>query len=171
MEFWILGGDERNRWAADYLQGIGYEVHTFGVPDCGVEPLPFYMEQVVLPFPSFQGALLRGVSAIPIEEVLHRIDSDSTVFGGLIGSWAQAFDHRKARVFDLYSSEPLTTAHAVPTAEGARCLAKEHSPLTLRGQRTGVGRRTGREDPGGQAEGSVGWCDRCVAKSSGSGSG
>ena len=133
MEFWILGGDERNRWAAEYLCGIGHEVHTFGVPGCSDEPMPLYMERTVLPFPSFQGALLRGVSAIPIEEILHRVDGDSTVFGGLIGTWAQAFDHRKARVFDLYGSEPLTTANAVPTAEGAICLATEHSPITLHG--------------------------------------
>lgn len=133
MEFWILGGDERNRWAADHLRGVGHEVHTFGVPGCGDEPLPVCMERAVLPFPSFQGAALRGVSAIPIEEVLHRIGGGSTVFGGLIGAWAQALDHRKARVFDLYGSEPLTTANAVPTAEGAICLAKEHSPITLHG--------------------------------------
>ena len=133
MEFWILGGDERNRWAAEYLCGIGHEVHTFGVPGCSDEPMPLYMERTVLPFPSFQGALLRGVSAIPIEEILHRVDGDSTVFGGLIGTWAQAFDHRKARVFDLYGSEPLTTANAVPTAEGSICLATEHSPITLHG--------------------------------------
>ena len=133
MEFWILGGDERNRWAAEYLCGIGHEVHTFGVPGCSDEPMPLYMERTVLPFPSFQGALLRGVSAIPIEEILHRVDGDSTIFGGLIGTWAQAFTHRKAQVFDLYSSEPLTTANAVPTAEGAICLAKEHSPITLHG--------------------------------------
>lgn len=133
MEFWILGGDERNRWAAEYLCGIGHEVHTFGVPGCSDEPMPLYMERTVLPFPSFQGALLRGVSAIPIEEILHRVDGDSTIFGGLIGTWARAFAHRKARVFDLYSSEPLTTANTVPTAEGAICLAKEHSPITLHG--------------------------------------
>ena len=133
MEFWILGGDERNRWAAEYLCGIGHEVHTFGVPGCSDEPMPLYMERTVLPFPSFQGALLRGVSAIPIEEILHRVDGDSTIFGGLIGTWARAFAHRKARVFDLYGSEPLTTANAVPTAEGAICLATEHSPITLHG--------------------------------------
>ena len=34
---------------------------------------------------------------------------------------------------DLYDTEPLTTANAVPTAEGALALAIGHSPITLHG--------------------------------------
>lgn len=133
MEFWIIGGDRRNYWAACSLEALGHDVHTFGVPERMDEPMPFYMEHLILPFPSFQGALIRGRSAVPIEELLHRIDGDSTVYGGLLKQWHDAFTHRGATLRDLYGTEPLTTANAVSTAEGAIQTAMEASDITLHG--------------------------------------
>ncbi len=135
MEFWVLGGDARNRWAARHLQESGHTVRCFGVPDMPDTPLPFYIERLILPFPSCQGALLRGHSAIPMEEVLQHVDRDSTVWGGLLGAWREALEHHGSVVRDLYGTEPLTTANAIPTAEGAIQLAMEHTPITLHGAR------------------------------------
>ncbi|MBQ3357217.1 MAG: hypothetical protein IJG45_08950 [Oscillospiraceae bacterium] len=133
MEFWVLGGDARNYWAAVHLAECGHTVRCFGVPDAPDTPLPFYIERLVLPFPSYQGALVRGHSAIPMDEVLQHVDADSTVYGGLLGAWREALEHHGARVRDLYGTEPLTTANAIPTAEGAIQLAMDHAPITLHG--------------------------------------
>ena len=55
--------------------------------------------------------------------------------GGLFGERRSALEAVGAAVHDLYGTEPLTTANAVPTAEGAVALALEHSPVTLHGSR------------------------------------
>lgn len=131
MSIWVIGGDARSFWTAERLRAEGREVKTYGVPNLADTPLPARLEQIVLPFPSFQGALLRGKAAVPAEEVLCR--AGGAVFGGCFGAWGAEFATRGVKVHDLYGSEPLTTANAVPTAEGAIQLAMERSPVTLHG--------------------------------------
>lgn len=133
MELWVLGGDMRNYWAARHLAASGHTVRCFGVPDAPDTPLPFYIERLILPFPSCQGALVRGHSAVPMEEVLQHVDADSTVYGGLLGAWREALTHHGAQVRDLYGTEPMTTANAISTAEGAIQLAMDYAPITLHG--------------------------------------
>lgn len=132
-EICLIGGDARSYWAAKHLQANGYTIVTVDVPLLPDAPLPEAIECAVLPFPSFQGALLRGRSALPVEELLCRVHFGACVFGGLFGIWREAFESRGAQVFDCYGTEPLTTANAVPTAEGAIALAMEQSPITLHG--------------------------------------
>ncbi len=132
-QIFLIGGDTRSYWAAQHLQANGYPVATDGVPGLADTPLPESLSCAVLPFPSFQGALIRGRAAIPVEEILCRIHAGTLVFGGLFGIWKEAFQARAAHVFDLYGTEPLTTANAVPTAEGAIALAMEQAPITLHG--------------------------------------
>ena len=128
---WMVGGDERIFWAAQHLRNQRFTVLTQGVPKLSDTPLPSAFSTLILPFPSFRGALVRGVSAIPVEELLCRAGRQTRVFGGQFGIWREAFESRGACVNDLYDTEPLTTANAVPTAEGALALAMEHSPITL----------------------------------------
>ncbi len=133
MTLWVLGGDARSRFTAEFFRKNGFAVETHGVPQLTDSPLPQKLQYAILPFPSFAGALLRGQSALPAEEILARSDSQTTVFGGQFSSWREPFLSRGAKVCDLYGSEPLTTSNAIPTAEGAICLAIEHSPITLHG--------------------------------------
>lgn len=133
MTIWLLGGDTRCFWAAEHLRRNGFEVLTCGVPNLPDAPLPASFGCAVLPFPSFRGALIRGHSAIPVEELLCRSGEDTRVFGAQFGQWRDKLERRGASVTELYGSEPLTTANAVPTAEGAIWLAMEQSPITLHG--------------------------------------
>ena len=133
MSIWILGGDARSRFAAEFLLSNGYDVKTFGVPQMADSPMIQKFSAVILPFPSFSGALLRGQSAIPIEEVIDRLQENTKIFGGMLQSQEERFTQCGAKVYDLYDSEPLSTDNAVPTAEGAICLAIEHSDITLDG--------------------------------------
>lgn len=133
--FLLAGGDTRSYWAARHLMDRGAEVSTSGVPGMPDTVFSNSIEYFVLPFPSFRGALLRGASAIPVEELLCRVKEGSQVFGGQFGPWREEFEKRGAQVCELYGSEPLTTANAVSTAEGAIALAMDHSPITLHGAR------------------------------------
>ena len=128
---WMVGGDERSFWAAQHLRNQRFTVLTQGVPKLSDTLLPAAFSTLILPFPSFRGALVRGPSAVPVEELLCRSNGQTRVFGGQFGIWREAFESRGARVTDLYDTEPLTTANAIPTAEGAIALAMEHSPITL----------------------------------------
>lgn len=128
---WMVGGDARSFWAAQHLRNQRLTVMTHGVPKLSDAPLPTAFSALVLPFPSFRGALVRGSSAVPVEELLCRAGKQTRVFGGLFGIWREAFESRGAHVIDLYDTEPLTTANAIPTAEGALALAVERSPITL----------------------------------------
>ena len=135
MSIWILGGDARSRFAAEFMRLNGYDVKTYGVPFMVDSPMPQKFSEVILPFPSFSGALLKGQSAIPIEEVIDRLQENTKIFGGMLQSQEKRFAQCGAKIFDLYDSEPLSTDNAVPTAEGAICLAIEHSDITLDGAR------------------------------------
>ena len=130
---WLVGGDARCFWAAQQFRQSGYEVLTFGVPELPDAPLPERFPILVLPFPSFSGERVRGAAAISAETVLSRCGGGTRVFGGQLGIYRTALEQRSARVSDLYDTEPLTTANAVPTAEGALALAIGHSPITLHG--------------------------------------
>ncbi len=131
--FWCLGGDERSFYAAQYLKSRGLRVCCFGVPGMENSPLLERLERVILPFPSFQGALLRGKSAIPVEELLCRLGAGSCVYGGLLSSHAEVIRAHGGKPIDLYGAEPLTTENAALTAEGAICLAIGNSPVSLQG--------------------------------------
>ena len=135
MTLWILGGDARSHWAAEYLRQLGFSVSTSGVPEMKNSPLPDRFRCAVLPFPSFSGSLLRGRSNLTAKEVLKRSGETTVIFGGLLGPWKEAFCSAGARVRDLYGTEPLTTGNAVPSAEGAIALAMELSPVTIHGSR------------------------------------
>lgn len=132
-EIFLIGGDTRSDWAAKHLESSGCAVRTFGVPQLPDTPLPQTLSRVVLPFPSFQGERVRGNAGVPVAEILSRLHAESIVFGGKLSGWREAFEARGARVFDCYGTEPLTTANAVPTAEGAIALAIAHSPDMLHG--------------------------------------
>lgn len=135
MTLWILGGDARSRYCAQFLQENGYSVQTCGVPERSDSCLPETFSCVILPFPSFEGYHLRGHSSLAIEDVLRRTQEKTHIFGAQFGAWQEVFAARSANVHELYGSQPLTTANAVPTAEGAICLAIRHSPITLHGAR------------------------------------
>ncbi len=133
MILWVLGGDARSRFAAEYLQKSGFCVQTHGVPESTDSPLPQVFSDIVLPFPSFHGTNLRGTSSLSAQDVLHRTNERTNIFGGQFGAFREVFEALGANVYDLYGAEPMTTQNAVATAEGAICLAIEHSDIALHG--------------------------------------
>lgn len=128
---WVIGGDARSYWTAQVLKASRLHVITHDVPGADMNALNDEIEIAVPPFPSFQGALIRGHNAVPIADFLARLCRKSYVFGGLFGDWKASFADRDISAFDLYGSEPMTTANACLTAEGAIQLAMEQSSISL----------------------------------------
>ncbi len=131
--FWIFGGDARSFYTAQALQSAGHSIQTFRVPQMPDTTPQEPLDRVILPFPSFAGGSIRAQEPIPLSTLLPLLHENSRVYGGLLESQRDALSATGAEVIDLYDTEPLTTANAVPTAEGALALAICHSPITLHG--------------------------------------
>lgn len=128
----LLGGDERQRWAAQALLDAGLEVRCCGVPGMP-EALPAPADFVILPFPTLQGERLRGTAAPERTAVFACCRRGTRVYGGGLSPLRQALLDCGAEPVELFGTEPLTTHNAVPTAEGAIALAVLHSPYRLHG--------------------------------------
>lgn len=129
----LVGGDRRIFWTARYLERQGHPLRTWGVEGEEDSVDQVLSGNIILPLPAFQGERIRGSAGIPVEAFLERLKPGSRVFGGLLTPWQRELEQRGAYCCELYGSEPLTTANAVPTAEGAIGLAMEHSPIVLQG--------------------------------------
>ena len=126
----LLGGDERQRWAAQALLDAGLEVRCCGVPGMP-EALPAPADFVILPFPALQGERLRGTAAPERTAVFACCRRGTRVYGGGLSPLRQALLNCGAEPVELFGTEPLTTHNAVPTAAGRR------SPLPCCTARTG----------------------------------
>lgn len=135
MKAWMIGGDARSTWAARALQASGWEVATLDVPQRADTAPSAETEAVIFPFPSFDGDRIRGERRLSAAELAERLPPAAQIFGGRFGALRELFSARGHTVHDLYGAEPLTTANAVPTAEGAIALAMDAAPITLHGAR------------------------------------
>ena len=111
----LLGGDERQRWAAQALLDAGLEVRCCGVPGMP-EALPAPADFVILPFPALQGERLRGTAAPERTAVFACCRRGTRVYGGGLSPLRQALLDCGAEPVELFGTEPLTTHNAVPTA-------------------------------------------------------
>lgn len=129
----LVGGDRRIYWAAQYLRERGYPVRSWGVEGMEDSADTTLRGNIILPLPAFCGERISGAGEIPVGQFLRRLESGSRIFGGLLRPWQEALEGKGVFCCELYGSEPLTTANAVPTAEGAIALAMDHSIITLQG--------------------------------------
>lgn len=139
---WQIGADLRCAYTAQALRAHGLNVHTHRVPTLESEPLGQDISCLILPFPSLKGECLRE-SSIGVQEILPHLAQNARVYGGKLEPWREALHAHGIEIVDLYDTEPLTTANAAATAEGALALALTHSPCTVQGSDclvTGAGR-------------------------------
>ncbi|HBF14837.1 MAG TPA: hypothetical protein DDW30_03985 [Clostridiales bacterium] len=148
----VIGGDERQRYAAEHLRRMGCCVRTWGLFETdGEDPrgiLP--AEVVLLPLPVTADQLRVAAPLAPkqrgprFSEVAELLPNGTLLLGGkLPAAWKREADARGLAVID-YAEDPLfQLKNATPTAEGALLLALENLPCTLWGTRvavTGYGR-------------------------------
>lgn len=117
------GGDERMRWARAYLERRG--IPCTDVP--GTEAT-----HLILPPPAFRevGIVSGGP---PLDALLEDLPKKLSLFGGRLGTEAEALTARGYTVRDYFADERLTAENAAITAEGALQLAMDALPVTLWG--------------------------------------
>ena len=149
-----LGGDGRFVSMAARLSVLGAEVCTWGLCDeavGGVTQAPSVEASlrgaaaVVLPMPAFDGEGRLCGLAVPSSCVTDAaglfslIGSDVPVLGGRISSVAwEAANTCGIKLYDYAEREDFKVRNAVPTAEGAICLAMQAMDQTLSGSHAAI---------------------------------
>lgn len=127
----VLGEDRRQYWVAKYLAEAGHSVSTFGVS--GLEDTRLTLawtaadaQVVVLPMPAADASgsiRLSGGRSLDSRLLPVLLPPGVQLFGGLLPDHLAGIDYARA--------ESVTTANAIPTAEGAIQRAMELLPITL----------------------------------------
>lgn len=128
----LLGGDERQRWAAQACWTPGSRSAAAACPAClrrsRLPPtLSFFR------FPPCRASACAGPPHPERTAVFACCRRGTRVYGGGLSPLRQALLDCGAEPVELFGTEPLTTHNAVPTAEGAIALAVLHSPYRLHG--------------------------------------
>lgn len=135
----ILGGDVRYSYCAQQLRQAGWQVDTFqvqGSPDTMALPGLFQPQRdYLLPYPAFNARgyipFLQGEAILHCSDLIQGPITGSRFLCGRPGAFAQQLQNAGAQVLDYEKDEFLTTANAIPTAEGALALAMQQMPDTL----------------------------------------
>ena len=146
MNFWVVGGDQRQAALARLLADDGHTVHTFALDraegltcersleeaaraDCVVLPLPAMGERGHLNAPLSQ-------EQYPLTWALDFLRPGQLVCAGMENQeLTTAVRQRGLQLKDYFAREELAVSNAVPTAEGAIQIAMAELPITLHGAR------------------------------------
>ena len=139
LNFWLLGGDQRQLHLAHLLTEDGHTTHLYALDtpesepdlsqinraDCIIFPLPTADEDLRLNTP------LSNLS-IPLSSIPPLLTKSQFLCGGLVSNAAQdLFTSHDLQLHDYFSQEELIISNAIPTAEGALQIAMEQLPLTI----------------------------------------
>lgn len=154
LNFWIVGGDQRQAALARALAEDGHGVHTYALeremePALSEPGLSGIEEAhcVILPLPALDGERVNTPLSdcqLPLTELLGALHPGQHLCGGMLppSLLAQA-ESRGLTAVDYFAREELAVANAVPSSEGAIQIAMEELPITLHGARVlviGAGR-------------------------------
>ena len=125
--FWIIGGDPRQRALAAALAGDGHRVHTYALgreelEELAADSLDGVREAncVVLPLPAADGEKLNAPLAgepPALREVLDALAPGQLVCAGMVSpALREAAEKRGLRLVDYFAREELAVANAVPAA-------------------------------------------------------
>lgn len=139
LNFWLLGGDQRQLHLAHLLTEDGHTTHLCALdtpesePDLSqinradaiIFPLPVADEDLHLHSP------LSNLH-IPLTSIPPLLTKSQFLCGGLVSNTAQnLFSTYDLQLYDYFSQEELIISNAIPTAEGALQIAMEQLPLTI----------------------------------------
>ena len=149
MRIAVIGGDERQIFAARTLREKGLEVVLFGMSDAAARICPTLTsdaledavsnaDAVILPLPSSTDGVrlycpLDPHISVRLTEILHCMRKRLLLGGRLSEHFCKEAAHRDVICIDYFHSEELQLRNALPTAEGAIYLAMRELPVTLFG--------------------------------------
>ncbi len=143
----LLGGDNRQRYMLKVLEDAGWKVSVWGV-DAPSTELDWEMaicdaDVILLPLPaSDDGVRIRSsVDGAPrFSTLLQRLDPNKTIIlgGRLPNGWVEAAQKERFEILDYFDSETLQIRNALPTVEGAICIALTELPVVLCGTEVSV---------------------------------
>lgn len=133
-DFFVLGGDARQIYLADYLEREGYSVERCALgkqSPCSLEKMNG-CANIVLPLPlSKDGENINTPLAsgnIPIAELLKRLSKNQTVFCGMANEKFKAnLNENGIKYIDYFSDGKLTEKNALLTAEGLLAVVKDNT--------------------------------------------
>ena len=147
----VIGGDMRQKYAADALRCAGYDVNIFGIENqtdkskyyTDIEKAIFEADLVILPLPfSTDGIKL----SCPISKLDIRLDklcesfSEGQIVAGgkFTPSFLDKLKNKKCVPLDYFTSERMNILNAIPTVEGAIAVAVNETKITIFGSKCGV---------------------------------
>lgn len=151
----IAGGDLRQIYCGRYL-AERFDLSFAGFDRCYIpENLKIFsgdidcydvFDYIVFPVPPLKDGKYINTpfsgEALTLEDIKRHINSDTVIFCGKADEDFRSF-FSDNEVYDYMDREELNILNAVPTAEGAICIALEELPVTLSNSRiliTGFGR-------------------------------
>lgn len=143
-----LGGDGRSTSMISRLTALGAQVSVWGRASAESHSLEGALqgaEAVVLPMPAFDGAgrlycpLANGSEAPDAKTLFCLIGGDIPIMGGRISPDIREVARTcGVRLYDYAEREDFKIRNAVPTAEGAICLAMQALDRTLSGSHVAI---------------------------------
>ena len=145
----FLGGDDRMEVAARCLRTRGWHTVEWGTSEkntneCEWQEVVSCADVIILPLPaSSDGVRIHmpkvADAALRFHSLLREVRKDCVILGGRISPvWKQQAEAENVRLEDYYSFETLQMKNALPTAEGAICLAMNALPVTISGSHFSV---------------------------------
>lgn len=133
-DYFVLGGDARQLYLADFLEKEGYGVEKCALgkeSPCSLEKMSG-CKNIVLPLPlSKDGENINTPLAsgnIPVAEFMKRLSENQTVFCGMANEkFKTGLKEKGVRYTDYFSDEELTRKNALLTAEGLLAVVKDNT--------------------------------------------
>ena len=139
-EIWVIGGDRRYAYAADYLRRHGKRVKTYGVPGMlneadSLEEALERADVMLLPLFPLEGEYIRvGAETFPAALLPLVAPEHALVVAGTLPEELIAWYHEKGIHFEGYmEQEHYQIANAAVTAEGAVAVGIDALEQTLFG--------------------------------------
>ncbi len=139
----VIGGDERFIHLINAAQKDGFNVCSFGINSGNLRAYSLseafnFSKNVILPLPVFSEPNVINTPfskyRITGDDILQEVCSETHIIGGRFPDDFKAELKRKgAKVTDIMESEKFAILNAIPTAEGALCLAIQNTDFTLHG--------------------------------------
>lgn len=146
----VIGGDMRQKYAADALADAGFDVFSYGIiPECDLQDQSFPSDRIknsdliLLPLPfSTDGIRLSCPISkydIRLEKLCQTFRKRQVIAGGKLTS---EFEEKLKNIgcipLDYYRSIHMNILNAIPSAEGAIAIAVQETEITLFGSVCGI---------------------------------